>query len=435
MSQEENSNQKDSMVILHISDLHFGIADETNPNVSYIALRQEEMIESLINTISGIAEQDPQWKPDIIAVSGDIAWTGKPEEYDLYINKFVVPICKVLNIERDRIITCPGNHDIIRDNVYRVNRYEKGQRIPQIPDLTVNQIDRQAHFFQGYVDKLLDGNGKDLCKKYTFPEWPWATFVTLNSAWDCRDDKNNDDDKGKLRVGLPILEHILRNVPKGNSIITLFHHPHTAVEDYMLVDGKCRSQVCEWLHTSEVHREHDGERIFASYIEDKAFIILNGHIHRTRKPRKVGKAYQFIGGTIYSNDTLKYHCRLIKTDYRGRVTYQDLRHTLTDDDEDWERTRETEVDCIHDIVKEEQRRQKKEKAREKEEFIQTLITKCENSNSKEEYIRYLRELSNNVLDHTISPTDEFNHKKSMIAGENMELEEEHVLNLRKGDDR
>ena len=221
MSQEENSNQKDSMVILHISDLHFGIADEKNLSVRYIAGRQEEMIDSLINTISGIAEQDPQWKPDIIAVSGDIAWTGKPEEYDLYINKFVVPICKVLNIERDRIITCPGNHDIIRENVYRVNRYQRGMKgiDADVPDLTIEQIDKQAYFFQGYVDKLLDGNGKDLCKKYEFPEWPWATFVTLNSAWDCR----NNDDEGRLRVGLPILEDILRDV-KDQWVITLFHH-------------------------------------------------------------------------------------------------------------------------------------------------------------------------------------------------------------------
>lgn len=433
MSQEENSKQKDSMVILHISDLHFGIADETNPNVSYIAGRQEEMIVSLINTISAIAKESPEWKPDIIAVSGDIAWTGKPEEYDLYIKKFVNPICEVLNIGRDRIITCPGNHDIIRDNVYRVNRYQRGMNgiDADVPDLTIEQINKQAYFFEGYVEKLLGGNGKDLCKKYEFSEWPWATFVTLNSAWDCR----NDDDQGRLRVGLPILEDILRDVPSGNNIITLFHHPHTVVEDYMLVDGKCRSQVREWLHTSEVHREHDGERIFASYIEDKAFIILNGHIHRTREPIKVGKAYQFIGGTIYSNDTLKYHCRLIKTDYSGGVTYQDLRHTLTDGVKKWERTWDTEVDCIHDIVKKNERRQKEEKAREKKKLIQTLITKCKNSNSKEEYIRYLRKLSNNVLDHTISPTDEFNHKKSMIAGENMELEEEHVFNLRKGDDR
>lgn len=415
MSQDENNNQKDSMVILHISDLHFGIADEKNLSVRYIAGRQEEMIDSLINTISAIAKESPEWKPDIIAVSGDIAWTGKPEEYDLYIKKFVNPICEVLNIGRDRIITCPGNHDIIRDNVYRVNRYQRGMNgiDADVPDLTIEQINKQAYFFEGYVEKLLGGNGKDLCKKYEFSEWPWATFVTLNSAWDCR----NDDDQGRLRVGLPILEDILRDV-KDQWVITLFHHPHIEVWDNeRLADGEYEARRCRWLHDSEDFNQNRKKRVFASYVSDKSCIILNGHIHVEIEPQLIQRALHFIDGTIYSNDTLQYHCRLIKLDSKGgTASYRNLRRTLGSNDRIWENTGGKTLELFHpDVVKTKEEQKQMDYENNNMNLIRTTIME--------------------LLSKTISPTDEFNHKRSMVAGENMEMKEEHVLNLRKGDDK
>ena len=106
------------LIILHISDLHFGIENAVNSEDKYVGIRQKEMLNSLINTLCDDNIISNEWKPRIIAISGDIAWSGQKPEYQLYKLFFVKQIEERLGIPIDHIITCPGNHDIIRDNAH-----------------------------------------------------------------------------------------------------------------------------------------------------------------------------------------------------------------------------------------------------------------------------------------------------------------------------
>lgn len=327
------------LTILHISDLHFGIENAVNSEDKYVGIRQKEMLNSLINTLCDDNIISNEWKPRIIAISGDIAWSGQKPEYQLYKLFFVKQIEERLGIPIDHIITCPGNHDIIRDNVEEISRPVVGQIERDAKDITFKNISKRGKHFEGYVDEICDNKPENLCKIFHFEEWPWVYFLTLNSAWDCRDDY----DEGRLRVSLPILESLINQIPEdeSNCIITLFHHPHIPIHDIVVNRDKREQFVLEhkqrdWLHIYERIPAIKGGRSFASYVDQKSNYILNGHIHSETSPQYRDSAIQLICGTIYSNDTPEFHCRLLKICETGESTYRDIRRKLGDTDERWE---------------------------------------------------------------------------------------------------
>lgn len=52
-----------------------------------------------------------EFLPEIIVVSGDIAYSGLKEEYQLAFS-FLNDLLKVLKLTKDKIFLVPGNHDL-----------------------------------------------------------------------------------------------------------------------------------------------------------------------------------------------------------------------------------------------------------------------------------------------------------------------------------
>lgn len=424
----------DEIVVLHVSDLHFGIENDKNEKTKYVRLRQKEMINSLVNTIADIVNTSPEWKPNIIAISGDIAWSGKKEEYQLYKDSFVKPLSEMLGISSKYIITCPGNHDIIRERTKRVSRHQKDskEKDPDVPDLNHDEIKEQAYFFEEYVDELKEGNADKLCQAITFEEWPWATFLTLNSAWDCR----KEPDEGRLRVGLPILEELIEKTPQNNCVITLFHHPHTEIEDVVEeMDRLSHQKVLknikrQWLHISEREPDFMGGRTFCSYVEEKSTFILNGHIHKETEPQKFGKAIRLISGTIYSYDTPRYHCRLLKVSNTADPLYRDLRHTIGDRNENWEVTipKRFQFEHVFTII----RRKEEQKQRDiiLGQRLQNAKKQYEQDHDTEQFHRLVEEVTRELLHETITSNNILNKDNIVMSEKIRVLEDVHVYTLK-----
>lgn len=380
----------DEIVLLHISDLHYGIDNRIDEENKQVHFRQMEMIENLINSIANFIKDSPEWKPNIIAISGDIAWTGQAQEYQLYKKYFVKEIENVLGITSKYIITCPGNHDIIREKAKRISRYRQGMQgiDPDVAELTLEEAREQAAYFENYVNELCEGDSDGICKVVSFQEWPWISFVTLNSAWDCR----NDLDEGRLRVGLPILEELIGKVPEGNCIVTLFHHPHTKVID---VDRKKSiGDITErqWLHISERESGISGGRTFASYVENKSMFILNGHIHKETDPKKCGKAIQLISGTVYSSDTAQYHCRLLKISNKSEPLYRDIRSTMGTQGSEWEITIPKHFLFEHIFSVMIRKAQRAEMANQITRRLEKMLEEFEKNHNKELYMKEIAEI-------------------------------------------
>jgi len=94
--------------ILHLSDVHFGC----DRSESARALRQL----ALDGITSAILKLEPEWRPTIVCLSGDIANRGKSSEYE-EAAKWLERLLRELSISPDHVVICAGNHDIDRDKV------------------------------------------------------------------------------------------------------------------------------------------------------------------------------------------------------------------------------------------------------------------------------------------------------------------------------
>ena len=99
--------------ILHISDLHFGQAHAFGKRLS---------AEDLVKLFLGELEQSR--RPNLLVISGDIANHGEEVEFARG-RQFIEMLMQYLSIEVDRLVLCPGNHDVFQreSESARLNHY------------------------------------------------------------------------------------------------------------------------------------------------------------------------------------------------------------------------------------------------------------------------------------------------------------------------
>lgn len=88
---------------LHLSDFHLRTKSGWSQDVVL-----KSMLDDIQDRYVGAS------RPDLLFLTGDIAFSGKKEEYDL-AEDFVRKLCAGLKIELERLCVIPGNHDIDLD--------------------------------------------------------------------------------------------------------------------------------------------------------------------------------------------------------------------------------------------------------------------------------------------------------------------------------
>jgi len=86
------------MNIIHLSDVHFGNQDSTFVN--------ESIKKPLIDLLNEIES------PTVLVISGDVTFQGSTRGF-AEAEEFFDEIRKSSGLEREHIIACPGNHDLI----------------------------------------------------------------------------------------------------------------------------------------------------------------------------------------------------------------------------------------------------------------------------------------------------------------------------------
>ncbi|MCL2370543.1 MAG: metallophosphoesterase [Firmicutes bacterium] len=289
-------------VIMHISDLHFGRNDISNKN--YVANRNM-VIESFFESFLKIPEN---WKPDILVVTGDIAYSGKSEEYELakdFFNKFLN--LKKQKITKNDLIICPGNHDVfIPDDRRRESRPKKDNMdLLDVDDLTRDNIQSSKYKFKAYVNFMKNfGTGQmtntnsdnDISYLYGFRKCKGVNFIVLNTEWDFggKSDKNA---VGCLRIGADLVAdafEMLYNEDEAecDPIIALFHRPieemHISERNNHIVDSQNNLKS----HTNIEER-----------LNNHSDIILHGHAHISAVKSNMIRAITYTCGTIHDPTT------------------------------------------------------------------------------------------------------------------------------------
>jgi 3',5'-cyclic AMP phosphodiesterase CpdA len=97
------------ITILHMSDVHFKTKEkETTPTF------RQDVTTKMIAAVQQHLDKHHA-APDVVAVTGDIAFSGKEYEYD-NAKMFFKDLKAVLPSKTD-FLAVPGNHDVERDKV------------------------------------------------------------------------------------------------------------------------------------------------------------------------------------------------------------------------------------------------------------------------------------------------------------------------------
>jgi predicted MPP superfamily phosphohydrolase len=244
---------------LHLADLHYS----SNSNYDI-----DKVLEALWIDLDCLA--DDGLKPDLIFFTGDIAKSGKSDEYKMAKQVFFEKILEETDLPPTRLFIVPGNHDVEWSKMDRVATAGLKELLHDpkiINDFLSPKRNRKVFFsqFASYADFINNHNPKHPkfnSQKFFYSELVEVNGVAigvlgLNSSWMSAvnyDANKQVLDQGHLLVGERQLDMALEHTSEADLRISLMHHP------------------LDWLHSSERSR-------IKRRLSSECNFILHGHLH------------------------------------------------------------------------------------------------------------------------------------------------------------
>ena len=251
------------LTILHLSDLHC-----RNREANEFAIRREALLKDL---------RMMQLKPDLLVVSGDIAFSGQGGEYEFAQTEFFEPIQRELDVPVERIIVCPGNHDIARNVIDEVvkqgisSHLTDSEKVQSLLAHPTHILPQEANYM-AFLSAL---SGRAV-------EFPFASktlslrgmslgIAIFDSAWLCSD----DDTMHKIFLTRKQVGDLSAEVAGCDIKIGIMHHP------------------LDWFHPSE------GE-VVQRDLRGTFDLLLIGHKHQVDSLVKISPSEECLELTAAS---------------------------------------------------------------------------------------------------------------------------------------
>ncbi|MCX6581951.1 MAG: SUMF1/EgtB/PvdO family nonheme iron enzyme [Candidatus Aminicenantes bacterium] len=209
------------ITILHLSDIHFKKKkDEKNKTF------RQKVQERLMEAVTGHSKKEGN--PDFVVITGDIAFSGKKEEYD-EAREFLGQLKKELP-KGTEFLAVPGNHDVDRDTIDEFFPLQENIIAKDLTDKFLENeqkvkgcINVKFKAYREFIDRLHPGLYRDK------EDYSWVknykeknvSFLGLNSAWACE----GDQDPLHIALGFPQAVGALDKSKDMANKIVLFHHP------------------------------------------------------------------------------------------------------------------------------------------------------------------------------------------------------------------
>jgi formylglycine-generating enzyme required for sulfatase activity/calcineurin-like phosphoesterase family protein len=246
--------------ILHLSDIHFRKKKSKNKDHENKLFRQDVQ-QKIITTVSRHLKENSA--PGVVAVTGDIAFSGKKPEYDEAL-EFFTGLKGVLPGETE-FFAVPGNHDLDRDEVdeyvepYYVVKNNLADKLLQNPGQIKKKINVKFKAFRKFSQQLNSAFYKPKhdyfwVRNFKNKDKPFS-FLGLNSAWAAE----GDQDRFNIALGLPQVLAALEKSKKdkiSNRIVLMHHPPFNWLKD--METGKTRVELfknCQLLLHGHVHAD------------------------------------------------------------------------------------------------------------------------------------------------------------------------------------
>lgn len=285
---------------LHISDLHIGCKDKNRDWASLKAalISDLERNRSLENPINNDDSRSAgiQFNPDLIFLTGDIAYKGASEEYD-EAQILLSDIWRITGLTKHETFMVPGNHDVDRavcqnDKVFKVAYKSlvdlQDQEEAWLQELRewwnhpafMQPVHQKFEHYRHFSSEVMDVDASNLFY-VTQKNIRGANIeiVGLNSAimsW-----QNGEDRERGLWIGRPQIEAIKENsllYPSPTLRIFLVHHPREAL--------------------------HQLDEASWTYMQRNGQILLHGHLHKMKVLPSYEPEHEHFclpGGSVHQN--------------------------------------------------------------------------------------------------------------------------------------
>lgn len=303
---------------LHLSDFHFRTdRDSFSQDVSADEIKRD--------IPSRLSDEFPL---RFVAVTGDIAFSGRTSEYEIAVDFFKSLAGKV-GLGLNRFFLVPGNHDVDRSRCHYLYEGVRGGLTSQqaVDDFLGCEsekaalLERQAAF-QSFQDQLfLDATAirtkEELARVRTLDiEGLRVCVLELNSAWL----SGSNDKAGNLIIGerqmMNALELAEQHQP--HLMIALSHHPIQWISEFdqMSCDGRLLPRL-DVFHTGHLHRHEVSVRLMPG---SECLLVAAGSSHSTRHYVNSYNLVEF--------EVSAAKCRVRRFEYKPESGgFREIRHT------------------------------------------------------------------------------------------------------------
>lgn len=290
---------------IHISDIHMGHGDAAH------GWDQRLVLDELKRDIGRQLKAQPEPAVDAIFVTGDIAQTGagrRPNEYT-DAAAWLTSVGEAAGVTPDRIFIVPGNHDVDRgaDKDPSVKALVTALRdgTKSLDDALANAGERAmlAKRMEKYIE-FARGFGPAGAADPMLWTHPFVArsglpvrLVGLNTALLAADDQ----DQGRLRVGMTQLGQALTDVKENELVLALAHHPLRGgwVADEAEIDPYLKRRVHALLtgHVHEADTEASRSGSGGSFLRFTA-----GSAHGDKMPKGIPAGHGYSLGAVVRDD-------------------------------------------------------------------------------------------------------------------------------------
>jgi GTPase-associated adaptor domain/Calcineurin-like phosphoesterase len=257
-------------IFVHVSDIHFG--QERDHVVHIHDDVKNELVTDAMGVIAGLASRPAQG----ILVTGDIAFSGKPEQYEA-AGKWLDALAAGIGCPIHRVQMIPGNHDLDRDRLSvggsKLLDFIREGGPAEYEMVIKNENDRATLFsrFEEYgrfsigYNCGLDGEAK-YATNLRLEVGPdrWIKFIRLNSSLLCHGAEQ--DDQPELVMGE---RQFVIPRQAGEENVVLAHHPLNWYKDAADVRQYVRSRARVFISG----HEHD-PKVSIEQVEEGCDVMM-----------------------------------------------------------------------------------------------------------------------------------------------------------------
>jgi formylglycine-generating enzyme required for sulfatase activity/predicted MPP superfamily phosphohydrolase len=282
--------------ILHISDLHISTEKEFD---------RQAVLDPLLDRLK--ADKKNGLRPEIVAITGDLACAGKKEEY-VKVEEFLKDLRTILALEKRHFYIVPGNHDIDQKKYppSHIPKYENVSDLNFELENYSNDLLKGLEDYFGFIKtnyphlKPKQGQLIPFVNRYNTNGGKQIGLIGLNSTWMFR----KTPDFGRVAIGEYQIKNAIKTMGKIDEldcVLFLFHHP------------------LSWLWQPD-------KRICRKYVNDS--VVLTGHIHDEEGSFiKDTKGYYnpFYAGAVYLKSRRPHQFHYLTLDWRKKQIQADYR--------------------------------------------------------------------------------------------------------------